>query len=299
VLRAEAPGLKDSLSGCGFAGDGDAEVVSAVAATSAAELASAVLVPRAAAALRLDGARKPPQPELPAAVGGPASNAFYARNNVTLHIWTLGLRFVDKLPLASPTRAALVRDAHKSASLHRPVPSGWPAAFLMSGGWATPQDLKVAVDTRSFKDPARGNSGRHLGFHGAVLDGLVHSRCQNFEVFFMDSVWAPILAAVSAAPSHEPRVVHVLSFCKSGRHRSVGIASLIWEVARETTSWELQMDHLSSSEWWQGTCNNCRECKSKHDSRKDVALAAALAAAGMARQVFDSRRPVAPRLRQP
>lgn len=288
------PGPKDSSSGSGSAGDGDAVAAPAAVAAPGAAAASAVLVPRAAAAPQLDAARQRPQPELPrAAFGGPASNAWYARKKVTLYIWTLGLRFVNKLNLESQSRAALVRDALKSASSNSPVPSGWPAAFLASGGWAAPQELIVSVDTRPFKDPARGNSGRHLGFHGAVLDGLLHSRCQDFGVFFTEHVWGPILEAVSAAPSHEPHTVHVLSFCKSGRHRSVGIASLIWEVARETTRWELQMDHLSSSEWWQGTCNNCPECKSRQDSRKGVVLAAALAAAGKAQQVFDSRRLVA------
>jgi len=214
----------------------------------------------------------------------------YGNKSVTICVWTLGLRFAGKLTLAPENREALVREALRCVAPIRPVPADWPAALLVSGGYASPQDPTVAIDTRPFKDPAKGNSGRHVGFHACVLDGLVQSRCQDFSVFFKEQVWAPILEAVAAAPGHAPHTVHVLSFCTSGRHRSVGIASLIWEVAHQTTQWDLKMDHLSAGEWWHGTCSGCQECHSRQDRRKANAFAAALAAAAKARQTFDARR---------
>ena len=33
----------------------------------------------------------------------------------------------------------------------------------------------VAVDTRGFKNPAGGDAGEHIGFHAAVVIGIVKS----------------------------------------------------------------------------------------------------------------------------
>jgi len=284
--QAQLPTLAVSSSGCG--GNAAVAAPAASAAAAAAEatssVAQAVETPWQQVGLRA------PQPAEAAAPAAPLSAAVLeSRTDVKLRVWTSGLRFANQAPLAREGRGELVREALACAQRHSAVPAHWPAAFLRSGGWsAGSNEVTIAVDTRAFSDPAQSDAGRHLGFHGAVLQGLVRSRRQHFGRFFSERVWAPILAALAAAPpSEQPVTVHVLSFCKSGRHRSVGIASLIWEVAR-LTRWDIQVDHLSASSWWLGTCNNCRECQDASDPRKEIAVNAAVAAADVARLSFDA-----------
>lgn len=209
--------------------------------------------------------------------------------DIKLRIWTLGLRFAHLVSLAAGGRAALVQVAHDHAKNRLGVPPYWPAAFLQSGGLsASPSEITIAVDARCFSDPAQ-HSNRHLGFHGSVLHGMVHSRRQDFCLCFGYRVWDTILRVIGELPpGSPPPTVNVLSYCLSGRHRSVGVASLIWELARRATRWDVQMTHLSASSWWVGTCNNCMECQAADDPRKLEAFNAASAAADTARRLVDS-----------
>lgn len=268
------------------AGKGAALGVPAAAAATAAA-AAADVAPRGSVAREMARRQQPPERPRPNPIADrPNAAALLGRVDVSIRVWTLGLRFVRLLSLAPEWRDQLQADAQRSAFKHEPLPEGWPACFLVSGGFAAPGDRTVAVDTRVFKDPA-GGAGKHLGFHGAVLQGLVRSRC-NFGKFFKERVWSVILDAVAAGPRQGPQTIHVLSFCKSGRHRSVGIASLIREVARADTAWDVQLRHLSDSEWWHETCGVCSMCTTRSDCRKDEALAAARAAAHDAQRDFDA-----------
>ena len=289
-----------SSSGCGLAsgGAGDAAPAAAApAAAGAAPTAAAAAAPTAAAAAGLaaqglaeaewqDG-QLPPRPGRPAGAAEPlTATAVEGRRNVKVCIWSAGLRFTDKAELAEHNRDQLVKEAKMCVRTRQAVPTTWPAAFLMSGGWSSSTDVTIAIDTRVFADPGPSSSGRHLGIHGVVLHGLVRSRRLDFRRWFCQKVWCPILHSVAAGPPEVPLTLHVLSFGKSGRHRSVGVAHLIWEVVRQATSWEVQVDHLASSTWWIGTCNNCQECQLADDPLKNDAAAAAMSAAGICRRTF-------------
>ena len=256
------------------------------------DTAAASCGPQGAAAPPPLAQQQPPQPALPAAANVPLSAAaLESRRDVKIYIWTAGLRFAFQAPLAARDRSQLVEEAVRSVHCHRAVPAAWPAAFLLSGGWSSSAtEITIAVDARVFADRSQGDARRHLGFHGAALHGLVHSRRQEFDVFFADHVWAPILDALAASPLKAPVTVHVFCFCISGRRRSVGIASLLWDVARQATHWNIQIEHLAASSWWVGTCNNCRGCQDTRDSRKEEAFNAAALAADDARRAFDARQ---------
>jgi len=207
----------------------------------------------------------------------------------------VGLRVVHVAPLAKQSRRKLKKEALAAVRSGLALPTAWPAAVLESCGWsASASEVTIAVDTRAFADRVTKGVSTHLGFHGAELQNLVQQPRQSFDRFFSERVWIPILDGLAAAPLGEPLTAHVFVFCESGCGTSVGVATLIWEVACRATQWDVQLDHLSANIWWLATCNNCRDCQYPLDPRKEEAYLAAEADAAVARQSFDARAAGAP-----
>ena len=283
-------GIEAPVSGSGSAGR-RAAAVPAVAVAAPATTAPASVAIRGSAARGGQAQRQPPAPALPA-VPNPnlKARAFLDGTDVCICVWTLGLRFADVGELVPSRRQGLLREAALCARQHQPVSAGWPTAYLEAAGHRQPTQPVIAVDSRSFRDPAHGVSCRHVGLHGAVMMGLVESRKQDFRDLFAQQVWGPLLEAVAAAPVNELAMVHVLSFCKSGRHRSVAVAALLYDAICQVAEWNMLLNRLSGNSWWQATCNNCIDCQDKNDPRKQQALAAALAAVRTAERRFDNRR---------
>jgi hypothetical protein len=77
-------------------------------------------------------------------------------------------------------------------------------------------------------------------------------------------------------------VLHIISYCRSGKHRSVGIATLLQHALEQWPSVEvsyLYAQNLSRASWNGGRmCNACTDCTSVSDPRADSARNAAVEA---------------------
>ena len=130
--------------------------------------------------------------------------------------------------------------------------------------------------TNQFPDPERRKdrnaSQNHLGMHLTVLQGLVRS--PMFDNFFRDlvqvanSVLSERLAYDKEHPS-EPCIPTFCFFCRKGRHRSVGIATIFANFLADS-GWRVDVAHLMQSYWRLETCGECEECRSRDDEKMRI-----------------------------
>lgn len=200
-------------------------------------------------------------------MAGPPSNDapdVVGHNHVTLKIWTAGLKHVGagglslcnaghrkRKELKWYAQAANVRT---SAPVHDTL---FRECLEFSGFEMRPEDRVVQIDTRPFHDPDRAWSDiNHLGLSGPVLLGVASDR--RFGAWFFDQMQR-LLDEARALP--DGGCLHVVSFCRAGRHRSVAVAALIEGLVLRHTAWCVQVDHLASHDWEFRTCNLCGECR--------------------------------------
>ncbi len=180
----------------------------------------------------------------------------------TVAFYTAGLLFVGrgKLHLGNMDRESarqLVDTAHRCGNEHRTAPNTTFQQALIGSGLAAEHDKCMEVDCRRFSDPdARKRGGlRHLGFAGSVLHKIATDR--RFADF-LENVLTDLILLGCQEPVDKP--VHVVFFCKKGRHRSVAVAHLTGLAMAAITAWSPWFDHLASHTWPYETCNNCHDC---------------------------------------
>jgi len=86
---------------------------------------------------------------------------------------------------------------------------------------------------------------------------------------------AAIVSAARALHSHsQPGRLHLVSFCRAGRHRFVAVASLLERLLAVFTAWGSWTEHLASHEWPYRTRNLCNSCLYPTGSNKEDGLRA-------------------------
>jgi len=168
---------------------------------------------------------------------------------------------------AGKTRQSELRRLAREANEYGGAPvSGtlFKECLECSDAGVRPDDSFCQIDTRQFHDPERrkrlrelGGRDRtnHIGLSGPVLLGIAQDK--HFGQWFFNQVLA-VLAAVQA--HRGPGCLHVVCFCRAGRHRSVAVASMLHRLLAKFTAWDVQIEHLASEQWRFQTCNSCREC---------------------------------------
>lgn len=129
--------------------------------------------------------------------------------------------------------------------------------LALSGLAAMPDDRVYQIDARPFHDPDHGRRRvSHFGLSGPML--LAMAEDPAFGRWFFDHVRA--IAAEAQALRGSGRL-HVVSFCRSGRRRSVALASLLEQLLAKFTSWPAMTENLASHAWQWRTCNLCDACR--------------------------------------
>jgi hypothetical protein len=208
-------------------------------------------------------------------------------------IWTAGLKHVGgkglnlrdassdrRTDLISFARAA---DANPNAPAHATL---LKECLECSGAGLERDDVVYQIDARPFHDPERRGRGRgsinHLGMSGPVLHGVATDPA--FGQWFFNHVRAMLLAAAQA---HRCRGrLHVVSFCRAGRHRSVAVASLLARLLTSLTDWEVRVEHLASDQWLWRTCNNCEQCRNPIGDSRNLGMHARVLAEVSLRWAF-------------
>ena len=172
------------------------------------------------------------------------------------------------------------------------VPSDyWPGVLRGAGEIETTGQIVVTMDCRPFTDPERNRRGsvNHLGFHGSVLIQVAQHR--HFRLEF-SRLLEDISKAVARYKAQKqttegmPRLqLHVVCFCKKGRHRSVATAVMLYQALHRCTDWAMTLRHHSGDDWakiryGQGqTCNLCSECRAPRGESAATAHGIALSVA--------------------
>lgn len=118
------------------------------------------------------------------------------------------------------------------------------------------KDSFYQIDARQFHDPDRRRSRvNHIGLSGPVLLGI--AKDQAFGQWFFKHV----LAVAAAAEALRGGRLHVVCFCRAGRHRSVAVASLLEQLLAKFTAWTTRLEHLACHDWQWRTCNLCDKCR--------------------------------------
>ena len=150
----------------------------------------------------------------------------------------------------------MIDGAHLAARRHWSV---GPDTFrrVLRASSVLPAEAKfLEFDCRQFSDPDEVRGGlRHLGFNARVMYKLAHHA--EFK-YFLDDVLDQVADLLKAEPVGAP--VHIMFFCKKGRHRSVAVALLVGQ-ALLMFGQAVSSEHLSSHTWPFDTCNNCNECR--------------------------------------
>ena len=74
-------------------------------------------------------------------------------------------------------------------------------------------------------------------------------------------------ALLRTDPAH-PAIVAF--YCKSGKHRSVGLAWALTKFLRQEPSWNVELWHTMREYWHLGSCRECAECAT--DTPEKLAL---------------------------
>ena len=121
----------------------------------------------------------------------------------------------------------------------------------------------VLVDSRGFKaPPGQRHATHHIGTYYENLRGLI--RHDDFKV-----LWPRLLRRVcdELNSSNRMRPVIVAFYCKSGKHRSVGLAWILTQILREH-DWNVELWHMMREYWHLGSCNECIECATDTEAKR-------------------------------
>ncbi|CAE7200469.1 GIP [Symbiodinium sp. CCMP2592] len=121
--------------------------------------------------------------------------------------------------------------------------------------YATEQIL--FLDCRHMNDPGKDKSLRdHLGTYPRNVQAMVLDPKTNGKwVAFMKEV---VPAVHKLIQENEQCVIFM--FCKSGRHRSVSNAKIVYDLIKETYEVEARLLHLCDGYNWRYLCGGCAEC---------------------------------------
>ena len=127
--------------------------------------------------------------------------------------------------------------------------------------------------TRCFTDYSPGHrqiSQKHIGTHPVIMHEMSNHPRFRGELGNVRDALVSYLRAGDA----EPFTIAV--FCRSGKHRSVAMATLVYHCLHWGMGMELvSFDHLT--DYWRGTCRGtCEECRDSRmkSTRPDVTIAA-------------------------
>ena len=84
------------------------------------------------------------------------------------------------------------------------------------------------------------------------------TRHPKFEEFFGEALRRILLRGTGSGT--RSGCLHVVFYCKKGRHRSVGLAYLAAIALSVLTNWGADTLHLADHAWQFDTCNNCHSC---------------------------------------
>jgi len=100
------------------------------------------------------------------------------------------------------------------------------------------------------------------------------------------------LAVLAAAQAHSgPGRLHVICFCRTGRHRSVAAAAMLSRLLAKFTEWHVRTEHLADKQWQFQTCNSCDDCSNPTGSnRADMTAARDLAEVSLRWAVWQAAR---------
>ena len=179
--------------------------------------------------------------------------------------YTAGLLYVNTGRL-KPVDASLVSEGHNAGRKHWQVRATFMEEACVSSGLGRGHmERWLEFDCRNFRDPERRRGRNHIGMNGFVL--LKIAQHPQFEEFFSDVVRRIVVRGTGSGARH--RKLHVVFFCKKGRHRSVAMAHLAAVALSELSNWSADTVHLADHAWPFETCNHCVECAHpRGDARK-------------------------------
>ena len=122
-----------------------------------------------------------------------------------------------------------------------------------------PTGTVILVDARGFKTHQRDTY--HIGTHELNLQGIL--RHPNFL-----QVWPRLTRRLPDAllDRDHSRPADVAFYCKSGKHRSVGLAWALTHMLREL-GWNVDLWHSMREYWHIGSCRECPQCAADNPSK--------------------------------
>jgi hypothetical protein len=191
--------------------------------------------------------------------GGDAPKKIIADEKWSARItfYTAGLMFVGAGRLR-PVSAAMADEGNRAGKGHRFVRATFMQEAFVSAGLAHAVEHRfLEFDCRQFRDPERRHGRNHIGLNGFVL--LKIARNSLFEGFFGDAMRRIVVRGTGSGATKRSQL-HVVFYCKKGRHRSVAMAYLAAVALSVLSNWSASTVHLADHAWPFETCNNCEEC---------------------------------------
>ena len=190
--------------------------------------------------------------------GGDAPEKIIAdeAESAKITFYTAGLLFVGAGRLR-PVSSAMADEGHRAGKKHWFVRETFMQEAFVSAGLAQCDQKFLEFDCRQFRDPERRHGRNHIGLNGFVL--LSIARNSLFEDFFGD-VMRRIVVRGTGSGARQRTALHVVFYCKKGRHRSVAMAHLAAVALSSLSNWSASTVHLADHAWPFETCNNCVEC---------------------------------------
>ena len=214
--------------------------------------------------------------QVTSATSAASSSSHAYTERLAIELWTLGL--ADALQWTQDSK--LVDSSVACSQAQRlAVPADLPQRLLMAGNPQTVlrSDIFVAIDCRDFRDREAAGSG-HLGSHYSNLVGFVKNGAKvydprmhkkvpmEFKLWFkqraLGLLWDALQKNLDKLKEEvfQPKV-HIICYCRSGKHRSVGVATLLqhalgqWPMVAPTFNYTSNMSRSS----WVGRrmCNEC------------------------------------------
>ena len=123
-----------------------------------------------------------------------------------------------------------------------------------------PHGTIILVDARGFKAPDW--QSHHIGTYYQNLHGNIrHDDFMQVWLRLMRRLRDELLSRISPM-----RPASAAFYCKSGKHRSVGLAWTLTKILREH-DWNVELWHTMREYWQFGSCCECAECATDTPSK--------------------------------
>ena len=133
----------------------------------------------------------------------------------------------------------------------------------------------ILVDARGFKEPhGQRPATHHIGTYYQNLRDIIRHRD-----FLLG--WPPLMMRLrdELLSNDTMRPLIVAFYCKSGKHRSVGLAWALTQILRREHDWNVELWHTMREYWHIGPCRECDECAT--DTPEKLALLASCPGLGL------------------